>query len=125
MAAIGADSSSAGRLPRFEARAECFIEPPADLTLSIDMDCGTVTVPEFHYGEGDGEASGKAHIKLAVMRLHARQDSGQTPLFMLAGGPGASLIKPDTLRLFQPGLLGCVKDTPTLSFVLPDGSMSQ
>ena len=109
MAAIGSDSSSADRLPRFEARTECFIEPPADLDVSLDMDCGTVAVPEFHHG--DGEATGKAHIKLAVMRLHARQDSGQTPLFMLAGGPGASLIKPDTLRLFQPGLLGGVLAT--------------
>ena len=121
-AAMPAAEQSPTAGPVFVAVEPCFIEPPADLGTAIEIDCGTVTVPQFHRAAAATDGAGqtrikaaikptiKPTIKLAVMRLHARQDSGKVPLFMLAGGPGSSLLQPSTLRLFQPELLGGVLD---------------
>jgi pimeloyl-ACP methyl ester carboxylesterase len=92
-------------LPRFEPLEECFVQPPEDLELPADIDCGYVVVPETRTGENGRE------IKLGVTRLSTGQGANASPLFMLAGGPGQTNISPDYLRLFQPELLGRILDS--------------
>jgi pimeloyl-ACP methyl ester carboxylesterase len=91
--------------PRFEPLEECFVQPPEDLELAADIDCGYVVVPETRTGENGRE------IRLGVTRLSTGQGANASPLFMLAGGPGQTHISPDYLRLFQPELLGRILDS--------------
>lgn len=92
--------AEAGALPRFEPQVECFAQPPDDLAVEFDIDCGYVVVPEFHRGASSRE------LKLGVTRLNSGQGTAAAPLFMLAGGPGQTHISPDLYRLLQPELLG-------------------
>ena len=87
-------------LPRVEPLAECFAQPPADLTVTFDIDCGYVVVPE------SADDANSRELKLGFTRLNSGQESTGAPLFMLAGGPGQTNISPDLYRLFQPELLG-------------------
>lgn len=89
-------------VPRFEPLTDCFIVPPEDLDVEFDMDCGYVFVPEFYHRDSNRE------LRLGIMRLNSSAGNEKSPLFMLAGGPGQSLINPETLRLFQTPLLGGV-----------------
>lgn len=40
------------------------------------------------------------------MRMPARTDSPKAPFSMLAGGPGDTFMKPETLMLFNDAFLG-------------------
>ena len=99
-ASTGAGESAA--LPRFEPLDQCFVAPPADLNLDLAMDCGYVVVPEFYHAESSRE------LKLGITRLSSGVGAAASPLFMLAGGPGQTQIKPDLYNLFKPELLGNV-----------------
>jgi pimeloyl-ACP methyl ester carboxylesterase/heat shock protein HslJ len=92
----------AAALPRFEPVDQCFVALPADLNLDLAMDCGYVVVPEFYHGESSRE------LKLGITRLNSGQGTRAAPLFMFAGGPGQTHIKPAIYSLFQPELLGNV-----------------
>ena len=96
----GTATENVAALPRFEPLAECFAQPPDDLSVEFDIDCGYVVVPEFYDGESSRE------LKLGVTRLSSAEGTTNSPLFMLAGGPGQTHISPDQFRLFQPELLG-------------------
>lgn len=85
-------------VPHFEALETCFAQPPGDLEVEFDMDCGYVVVPEFHHSE-----NGRT-LKLGITRLNSGRGTASSPLFMLAGGPGQTQISPDLFRLFQPEL---------------------
>jgi len=85
-----------------ETLAKCFVQAPQDLNLKLDMDCGYVSVPAFH------QQPDSPTIKLGYMRLKSDNDEGNSPLFILTGGPGQSLINAETFSLFQPELLGKV-----------------
>jgi pimeloyl-ACP methyl ester carboxylesterase len=50
-------------------------------------------------------------VRLGFLRLKARATVKSAPVFMLAGGPGGSLIASTTLGLFGPGYLGPLLDT--------------
>ncbi|MCA9869685.1 MAG: beta-lactamase family protein, partial [Anaerolineae bacterium] len=86
--------------PRFEPLEECFAQLPEDVDFTLDMDCGYVVVPESHQDDSSRE------IKLGITRLNSGQGTANSPLFMLAGGPGQTQISPDLLRFFNPELLG-------------------
>lgn len=95
-----AAAGQAGALPRVEPVDECFAQPPDDLPVAFDLDCGYVVVPEFYNGASSRE------LKLGFTRVNSGQGTASTPLFMLAGGPGQTHISPDLYRFFQPELLG-------------------
>ncbi len=78
----------------------CPASPPEGVTLPSGADCGYVTVPQNRAGGAEGT------IKVAYMRLRAAEATDAPPLFMLAGGPGHSVISADRLTLFQEALLG-------------------
>jgi D-alanyl-D-alanine carboxypeptidase len=50
-AVVGGGRTGQGALPRFEPLDECFAQPPADLPVDLDMDCGYVVVPESRSGK--------------------------------------------------------------------------
>lgn len=100
-ASTGAGASAAA-LPRFEPVDQCFVALPADLSLDLAMDCGYIVVPEFYH------AASSRELKLGITRLSSGAGTAVSPLFMLAGGPGQSQIKPSLYNLFKPELLGKV-----------------
>ena len=105
-AVIGADQAGqtdqTGQvaLPRFEPLDECFAQVPADLPVDLDLDCGYVVASESRSGAGSRE------VKLGVTRINSGQGTANTPLFMLAGGPGQAEINPEFFSLLQTELLG-------------------
>jgi pimeloyl-ACP methyl ester carboxylesterase len=102
--------------PRFEPIEQCFAQPPAELELGLDMECGYVVVPEARNGHHD------RMVKLGVMRLSSGHGTDHTPLFMLAGGPGQTQITTEMLQLFQPQLLGKVLETRDVVLVEQRGT---
>ena len=109
--AKGQEDAQVGKLPRFEPLDDCFAAPPEDVEGSFDVDCGYVVVPEFHQQESDRE------LKLGIMRFNSGEGESQSPLFILAGGPGQSLIGPIAFSLMQPGLLGDILQTHDVVFI--------
>jgi hypothetical protein len=95
-AAQGGASATAAEKPRYEPLDECFAQPPAGLNVALDMDCGYVVVPESRDGQSDRE------VKLGVTRLSSGKGTANSPLFMLAGGPGQTQISPAFSACFRP-----------------------
>ena len=96
------DENVAATLPRFEPLDQCFVDPPADLGIDLEVDCGYVIVPEFYH------AASSRELKLGITRLNAQTETTNAPLFMLAGGPGQAQVQATLYSLFQPVLLGNV-----------------
>ena len=96
------EGSVADVLPRFEPLDKCFVDPPQDLEIDLDVDCGYVVVPEFYH------AASSRELKLGITRLNAQMETGKAPLFMFAGGPGQAHVQSAIYSLFQPELLGNV-----------------
>ena len=105
-----------GALWRFDAQAgetvgsvepadPCFVAPPAGFDLELDCDCGYVALPE------DSSVSDGRKVKLGFLRINSRADKKNSPLFMLAGGPGSSLIRPEVFAFFSPGFVGSILET--------------
>ncbi len=90
--------------PKVEPVSPCFAMPSATTKVDYRYDCGYVVVPE------KGAFAGGRTVKLGYLRLRARTDTREPPLFMLPGGPGSSLIVPMLFNLFQPDLLGRILD---------------
>jgi pimeloyl-ACP methyl ester carboxylesterase len=88
--------------PRLVEAPECFEALPENIAANGGADCGYVMVPQSRTGGPAGE------IGLAYMRIRGVEDTGKPPLFMLAGGPGQTIISELQLALFQPELLGGV-----------------
>ena len=93
---------SAQETPRATELPECFVEVPYTIADNSGADCGYITVRENRSGGTYGK------IDLAYMRIRAADPTGAPPLFMLAGGPGNTMIQEGTLLLFQPELIGPV-----------------
>lgn len=87
-----------------EARTECFVLPSPGTKIEFRYDCGYVVVPE------NRATAGGRTVKLGFIRLRARTETREPPLFMLSGGPGGSLIVPALFNLFQPDFLGPILD---------------
>ncbi len=118
-AAIGADQvgqTGQGALPRFEPLDECFAQPPADLPVDFDLDCGYVVVPESRSGDSSRE------VKLGVTRINSGQGTANSPLFMLAGGPGQAEINPGFFSLLQTELLGGILEARDIVVVEQRGT---
>ncbi len=102
------DASAQGALtlplPTTEPVTPCFAVPSPTTKVDYRYDCGYVAVPENR-----AIAGGRA-VKLGYLRLRSRTATREPPLFMLAGGPGGSLIVPSLFDLFQPDFLGPVLD---------------
>ncbi len=92
---------------RAEATVEtldsCFFDDPEGAP-TLPKDCGYVVVPE------NPDLPDSPEIKLAFLRLTTDAPNPRAPLFMLAGGPGATDIKPTTLLFFQDAFLGPILD---------------
>ena len=82
-----------------ETLDSCFFDDPEG-GPSLEKECGYIVLPE------NPDRFDSPEIKLGYLRLRARSDTSEAPLFMLAGGPGQSLIAPETLLLFADGFLG-------------------
>jgi pimeloyl-ACP methyl ester carboxylesterase len=93
--------TAVGALPVIEMRDTCFFAGPDDPALPVP-DCGYVVVPQ------SPDAPTGPQVRLGFMRLNARTADPKAPLFMLAGGPGDTLMKPEFLMLFADGFLGPV-----------------
>jgi pimeloyl-ACP methyl ester carboxylesterase len=102
IAMTGAASAAPGEA-RLKVRPSCFFPQPDDAALP-SPECGYIVVPE------NPDRPGGPDIKLGYVRLHNHAADPRAPLFMLAGGPGDTLIKPETLMLFAEGFLGPVLD---------------
>jgi pimeloyl-ACP methyl ester carboxylesterase len=98
-----APTQSADAQASFETLDACFFPLPDDAP-SLDPQCGYVIVPE------NPDRTDSPLIKLGFLRLSARTADAKEPLFMLAGGPGDTFIKPDTLLLFSDAFLGPILD---------------
>lgn len=83
-----------------EPLSTCPASPQEGVTLGAGIDCGYVTVPQNRAVGAEGT------IKVAYMRIRAVESTDAPPLFILAGGPGQSVISEDRLTLFQEPLLG-------------------
>jgi pimeloyl-ACP methyl ester carboxylesterase len=103
-------------VPRIEAIETCFAQPPENLEVEFDMECGYVLVPEFHHREG-----GRT-LRLGVTRLNSGHGTKNSPLFMLAGGPGQTQIGPDFFLLFQPALLGGILEARDIVIIEQRGT---
>jgi pimeloyl-ACP methyl ester carboxylesterase len=90
--------------PEVEPVAPCFALPSETTKVDYRYDCGYVVVPE------NRAIAGGRTVKLGYLRLRSRTQTREPPLFMLAGGPGGSLIVPSLFDLFQPALLGPILD---------------
>lgn len=93
-------------LPRVETTTGCFVQVPDAMAPSGGTDCGYVVVAQSRSGDVPG-----GEVRLAYMRIRAVGEATREPLFMLAGGPGKSIVTDDTLLLFRPELLGPVLAT--------------
>jgi pimeloyl-ACP methyl ester carboxylesterase len=85
----------------------CFVAPPPGLAFDARFDCGYVVVPE------NASAPAGRRVKLGFLRLQARSAGSAAkaaPVFMLAGGPGSSLIQPLAFGLFSAPMLGPLLD---------------
>lgn len=82
----------------------CFVQPAAATKVDFRFECGYIVAPE------NRAVAGGRTVKLGFVRLHARTATREPPLFMLAGGPGGSLIVPALFDMFQPRLLGSILD---------------
>jgi pimeloyl-ACP methyl ester carboxylesterase len=102
-AALAGLGFAAAAEPIVEPLDACFFDQSDDPALPRPS-CGYVVAPE-----NPDRPEGRA-VKLGFMRLASRSAEPSTPLFMLAGGPGQSLIKPETLMLFADGFLGPILD---------------
>ncbi|SEA99476.1 alpha/beta hydrolase [Rubrimonas cliftonensis] len=103
-AALCATGLAASAAPLVEPLDACFFAPPDDPALPRPS-CGYVVTPE-NPDHPDG-----AQVRLGFMRLASRAAEPATPLFMLAGGPGQSLIAAETLMLFAEGFLGPILES--------------
>ena len=103
-ATLAAVGFSAAAEPTVELRDACFFDQPDDPALP-EPSCGYVIVPE------DPDRPEGRVVKLGFMRLAARTAQPSAPLFMLAGGPGQSLIGAETLMLFADAFLGPILDS--------------
>lgn len=83
----------------------CFVQPGDELELDLDYECGYVVVPEDS-GRPDGPT-----VKLGFLRLRSAAADVRSALFMLAGGPGGTLIRPFVFDFFHPNFLGGVLAT--------------
>jgi pimeloyl-ACP methyl ester carboxylesterase/heat shock protein HslJ len=99
---VAAQTAATDSALRVEPLAECFAQPPDDLDVTYEIDCGYVVVP------ASADDANSPELKLGFTRLSSGQGSTRVPLFMLAGGPGGTNISPDKYRLFQSELLGGV-----------------
>ena len=86
--------------PRYEPLDDCFAQPQEGFNLDLDPDCGYVVVPESRSGASERE------VKLGFTRLNSGKGAANSPLFMLAGGPGQAQAAPLFFTVFQPELLG-------------------
>lgn len=85
----------------------CFVTPAPDMQVDFRTDCGYVVVPQ------NPNAPDGPRVKLGFLRLSTQgaKDTAipptkAAPLFMLAGGPGGSLIQPEVFAFFRPDFLG-------------------
>lgn len=84
-----------------ESAAVCFLEAPDDTTKQIVRDCGYLVLPE-NPSLPDGRS-----VRLGYLRLGDPATTPQKPpLFMLAGGPGETLLTGSIFQLFNPALMG-------------------
>jgi pimeloyl-ACP methyl ester carboxylesterase len=93
----------------FPARLEpvdtCFVAPPEDVAAETgSYQCGYVVVSE------NPDRADSPEIRLGYLRMPARAVDPRAPFFMLAGGPGGTFIKPETLYLFNDAFLGPILD---------------
>lgn len=86
--------SGAATAARVEPVVPCFVTSAAGTAVHLRTDCGYVVVSQ------DPLATDGSEVKLGFLRLAARSAKDATPpqtraepLFMLAGGPGGSLIQ--------------------------------
>ncbi|MBF9058456.1 alpha/beta fold hydrolase [Rhodobacterales bacterium HKCCSP123] len=96
---------------------DCFVQPTADMSEQIGpFDCGYVIVPEDH-GGGDGPT-----VRLGFVRLPARGEASEAPMFMLSGGPGSTLLSPITFSLFSDEFLGPLRENRDIVILEERGS---
>jgi pimeloyl-ACP methyl ester carboxylesterase len=105
--ALGGCAGIAPSAARVEPVQPCFVTPSPDAAIDVAIDCGYVIVPQ------SASTPQGQQVKLGFVRLSARTAKGvapaqkkSAPLFMLAGGPGSSLIQPAIFDFFRPEFLG-------------------
>jgi pimeloyl-ACP methyl ester carboxylesterase len=111
------ETALAAPAARVESATPCFVAPPQDLEFGAAYDCGYVVVPE------DASKPGGRTVKLGFLRVRGRAGKPSAPLFMLAGGPGSTLISPLTFALLSPDFLGPILDTRDVVVLEQRGSI--
>jgi pimeloyl-ACP methyl ester carboxylesterase len=95
--------ATAGSGAVIETLDHCFFDDPQDAP-SLTKQCGYVVVPE------NPDRTDSPAIRLGFLRMPSRAANPKAPFFMLAGGPGGTFIKPETLYLFDDAFLGPILD---------------
>ncbi|MCL4186703.1 MAG: alpha/beta hydrolase [Rhodobacteraceae bacterium] len=103
-ACLLAAAAAADGLPRIEPATACFVDLVAPDGSAIRTECGHVVVPE-----DPGDPSGPV-ARLGYLRVRGADGAARPPLFMIAGGPGSSLITADAAYLFTAKFLGPLLD---------------
>lgn len=98
--------------------APCVVSPPDTLELSANIECGTFSVAQ------NPEAPDGIKIKLPFARLSKDRDAEAAPLFMLAGGPGSSLLKEGVYTFFSDQMLGTLLETRDIIILEERGSQN-
>lgn len=86
--------------PTAKMLQDCFVKPPADFSQRLDHEYGYVIVAEDRT-KPDGRK-----VELGYVRISSSADHMEAPFFMMAGGPGSTLLKPDVFRFFAKSYLG-------------------
>ena len=89
--------------PELVPAEACGVALPANMPDYGGVECGQLVVLQDRATDAAG-----LDLRLSYLRLRAATETDRPPLFMLAGGPGQSIIHEDYLLLFQPELLGPV-----------------
>ncbi|HXF61902.1 MAG TPA: alpha/beta fold hydrolase, partial [Caldilineaceae bacterium] len=72
-------------LPQIE-EADCFVEPPQDIGIIEEVECGYLVVPERR------DVPTEQTVRVAYMRYRTAAEDAGEPVVYLAGGPGDSGI---------------------------------
>ena len=98
--------------------APCVVSLPDNLEISADIECGTFTVAQ-NPAVPDGLV-----VKLPFARLSLDRETDAAPVFMLAGGPGSSLLKEGMYSLFSDQMLGPLLKTRDIIILEERGSQN-
>ncbi len=94
----------------------CVVAPAEGVEMTADVSCGTLTVLQYP------EAPNGFTIDLPYLRASRPRSTEAAPVFMLAGGPGSTLLQEGSYALFNDFMLGDILETRDIIILEERGS---